>query len=389
MKKPNKHFYSISSALIITLLLIFFSQRIPFINYLNWQVYDRLARIKCKFTPPPPEIGEILLVTIDNETLHTMPQRWPYPRKAYADAICNLKRAGAKVVAFDMAFLGNTVPEDDASLCRALKDYPGIVMADAINENGELEGSNIDGLAAQIPSGFTTKAQDKDDVIRRSLTYLINEKNSNKAYLSWGMQILRFASGADLSTLRDRGRVVTFKNIYGRRWSIPVDKETKSFLINFAANTVNFKRLSFYRAVSGDFDKNIPKGKVCLVGFTSVLLQDLHNTAIGWLPGLTLNANAFLTLYSRNFLTETPDWFNWLIAIFAVLLIAVAARNLTRNQAAFCAGLLVIIFFLAAYLLLVAGFVLNFVLLPLAVVFYLILARKLEEVLGRLEDKLS
>jgi len=389
MDKNKRNFFSIASSLIITLLIIFLSQRIPFVTYLHWQIYNKLCRIKCAYTPPPPEIGEVVLISIDNDTLRSMQQRWPYPRTSYAKVIDNLKGAGAKVVAFDMAFLGNTILGDDAALCNALADYPGIILAGAINENGELEGSNLQCLSASLPFGFTTKAQDGDDVIRRSLTYLISDKSDKRAYLSWGMQIMRFACAADMASLRDRGKAITFKNIYGRSWRIPVDNETKSFLINFTANTKAFKRISFYRAMAGEFDKDFVRGKVCLVGFTSVLLQDLHNTSIGWLPGLTLNANAFLTLYSGNFLKETSDWINWLIAIFAVLLIAVATRGLGRNQSAFCAGLLVIIFFLVAYLLLVAGFVVNYALLPLAVVFYLMLARRLEEFLEWLQNKLS
>ena len=47
--------------------------------------------------------GEIVVVRLDNESLRRI-GRWPWPRREYAQLIDRLTAAGAKHVAFDMAF---------------------------------------------------------------------------------------------------------------------------------------------------------------------------------------------------------------------------------------------------------------------------------------------
>ena len=52
-----------------------------------------LLRAETQNTPPPRAIKDILLVTIDNDTVNLMTHCWPYPRTDFAQVIENLNRA--------------------------------------------------------------------------------------------------------------------------------------------------------------------------------------------------------------------------------------------------------------------------------------------------------
>jgi adenylate cyclase len=61
---------------------------------------DRRFAIRGEQTPPK----NIVVVKIDDTTFSELGKRWPFTRKVHAQAIKNLKAAGAKVIAYDIQF---------------------------------------------------------------------------------------------------------------------------------------------------------------------------------------------------------------------------------------------------------------------------------------------
>src|ERR1700720_3204154 len=59
--------------------------------------------------------GSIVIVDIDSKSLAAI-ERWPLPRRLYADAIDRLVGLGAAEIAFDIDFSAASTPEDDAAL---------------------------------------------------------------------------------------------------------------------------------------------------------------------------------------------------------------------------------------------------------------------------------
>lgn len=353
--------------LLITIPLIFLTDNLPFIDFTHWKLYDILVKIDYKLRPPPSTIKDIVLVTIDNDTLKNMPQRWPYPRSVFAKVIENLMLAQTKVIAFDFVFFGESTTREDEPLKTALRDNSKIILASAIAEDGSLNLFSLPGLSKDIPSGIITKLQDRDGITRRNLTYLVEEKELHKGFLSWEMQILKAVKSIDLSSLASNNKIISFQNDKGQNWTIPVDPETKSFLINFRAHTIDFNRISFYRVFKGDFYPDLIKNKIVLVGMVSSLFADLHNTSLGWLPGITLNANAFLTLYTHNFLKNVPRYIEVFILMCAVFLSGLLISLLKIKIALFLITGEIFFFFILSYLALAQGYIWNYSLLPLAV----------------------
>jgi CHASE2 domain-containing sensor protein len=160
-------------------------------------------------------------------------------------------------------------------------------------------------------------------------------------------------------------------------WYMPVNPRTKSFVINFAAHTVDFKYLSFYDILKGSFDPAVIKGKIVLVGLASSVLADIHNTPIGWIPGITLNANAFLTLYSRRFLDNLPPLLGYIITTLGTILSSMVIIKYGNKTGYIFIAAEIAIFLLLSYLLLIAGYLWHYSDFIVAVLICPIVAKKI------------
>jgi CHASE2 domain-containing sensor protein len=369
---------TIGISLFLAIISFSLPDNLAFVKNIDYQFYGGLLKTEYALEKPPSAVGDLLLVTIDNETLKNMPHRWPYPRSDFAAVIENLKKAQAKVIAFDFVFLGKSSEAEDTLLKNTINSDPRIILASGINEQGELDLYNNPALG-NVTFGIVTKIQDRDEVIRRNLTYLVGQGNDkqNVAFLSWGMQILKVAKNIDLASLTARNATLTFRNYAGEQWMVPVDPQTKSYLIHFRAHTRDFPRISFYQVFKGDFDPRIVKDKIVMVGIASNLLQDLKYTSIGWMPGLTLNANAFLALYAHNFLKNMPKYAEHITLLIGIMLAAffIAVLGFWWVAGLTCGE--IFLFFVLSYLLLLRGYIWNYALFPLSLIIIPFIAQKI------------
>ena len=378
MKTQIKKYIRISlTGLLLTAAFLLYENYLPPAKLIHLKIYDLLNRIEYRLRKLPPGINDIIIIGIDNETVSKMPHRWPYPRSIFANVIKNLTLARAKAIAFDFVFLGRTEEAEDKALESALAGNDKIILACTVDDNNSLNIRSLRSLSRAVPSGIVTKLQDSDGVIRRNLTYLVSDEIPPKGFLSWEMTILKTVEGMDVTPVKGNERYISIKNDKREKWMIPVDPYNKSFMINFRAHTVDFKRVSFYDAYKGNFDPNIIKDKIALVGFVSSLLGDIHNTPIGWIPGITLNANSFLTLYTRTFIDKVPSVIVWFLTIIGVMLSIMAVLFFDTGRASAFIGAEILIFFVISYILLTMGWTWDYFAFPFSVALFPVLSKKI------------
>jgi adenylate cyclase len=98
----------------------------------EWPLNDAFTRAIAARTPPDPRI---VIVGVDETTLHNLDLlgygRPPYSREVYARAIEELHRAGARVIAIDIAFAEENLadPAGDRRFAAALHDAPVVLAA--------------------------------------------------------------------------------------------------------------------------------------------------------------------------------------------------------------------------------------------------------------------
>ncbi len=364
----------IATSLLLSTFPLFYFDYQPFIKNIDHRIYGGLLHLEYIYRKPPAAINDIVIVGIDNETVLNMPYRWPYPRSDSATVIENLKKAGPRVIGIDLAYFGKSTKEDDALLQKAL-DSNKVILAATIDEYGYLSVPNDLSLKSNATYGITTKLQDEDGIIRRNLIYLVSKKKKQEGFLSWEMQILKAAKGIDIASITDKSNTVTFRNNNGEEWNVPVEPISKSFLIHFRAHTQNFQRISFYRVLRGDFNPLIIKNKIVLIGVLPALFQDIQNTSFGFLPGVILNANAFLALYTHDFLKEVPKLTEKMVIIIGVILASIFLLLFSAPKAAMIIFLEICLFFALSYLFIVSGYIWNYITFPCTVIICPFLAK--------------
>ncbi len=146
------------------------SRYLPVLNRLELILSD--FRFSSRVSPPPSD--KVALVMIDEAALHEL-GRWPWPRSVFAELVKALDEAGAKVVAFEMAFIEpDTRCSGDMmeSLRRAL-DAHGVAAPGVKEEISRLEA------AADTDAALARAIQEsKSSVI---LSYLFHERADDLA----------------------------------------------------------------------------------------------------------------------------------------------------------------------------------------------------------------
>jgi len=360
----NKRFALVCSGF---LLILFTGEHFfQFSRFPSWKIYDLFTQLNQRFTPPPPALREITIVGIDSDTIAQMKERWPYSRSTFAKVIANLRGAGARAVGLDFSFFGNSSPEEDMPLRNTVTDGTRVILGASLKENQGIQFSTLSGLEDPHLAGIVNKLQDSDGVTRNALTYLVETRHgaAERRFFSWEMKLLQAGGGTELDLLEDGGNILILKNSLGET-KLPVDPATKTFPIRFRAHTGDFKRLSFHQVFTGEFDGRQVANKTVLIGFLSTLLQDLHRTPLGWLPGITLNANAFLTLYARDFLRPAPMLASQLVTGMGLLLTFLLTFRTARWVFGGLILLEILAFFALSYYLFSLGYQWNYGLFPL------------------------
>ncbi len=80
------------------------------------------ARFSARGSQERPE--EIVVVQVDDRTFSELGVQWPFPRSLHGRVIDQLRRAGAKTVAFDVQFTEPTEPAQDNALIEAIERKP-------------------------------------------------------------------------------------------------------------------------------------------------------------------------------------------------------------------------------------------------------------------------
>ena len=325
----------------------------------------------------------VLIVGIDNQSVSTIGS-YPVPRNVYAQALQNLEKAGALVVAFDVAF---TDPRDqnDAALAAALKasSIPVVLSyqgSDLQVANGRLiqcstktvgcqgldqiplkefrcADANTDPkVACQNPYknvilGSTDVQLDADGVVRRIPLFVqpacFSEGTCNTPVINTFAFAAYRAASADIATgptLSESGDTARFGSI----WSAQIDN-TGSALINFSGPPGNYSGsqnfMNFADVWKGTEDPAAVKGKIVLVGYyglSGVNDQQLVTTSAGTngtrpMAGIEMHANIVqmfdyaqpLRGNTSTLLTPEPPWLIAITILVLTLLMAVIVARVS------------------------------------------------------------
>jgi adenylate cyclase len=121
----------------------------------EWLLHDAFTKSIARAEKPDPKI---LIVAVSEEAVSNLATagygRPPYPRDVYADAIAELHRAGARVIAVDVAFTEEDLvhPDADRKLAETLEQAPVILGIDTTPPKDEPQANARASTAPAAPS---------------------------------------------------------------------------------------------------------------------------------------------------------------------------------------------------------------------------------------------
>jgi adenylate cyclase len=259
------------------------------------------ARFAIRGTRAPP--ANVMLVRIDDDSFAEIDERWPFRRSLHARVIDYLRRAGARVIAYDVQFTersGDT-PEDDRednALIRAVGRAGSRVVlpTTVVNRRGEhtvLGGAatlRTLGHGARVGNAFLLL--DSDGVYRR-FPLAINNMSSFPVVA---------VEVAERRSITSRGFIA------GSRW------------IDYHGPPGAIPGVSFSDVLHKRVDPELFRDKIVVVGASAPKLQDLHPTSASAqhpMSGAEIHANVISTLLRGEPLRESPAWLD--AALVAVL----------------------------------------------------------------------
>jgi adenylate cyclase len=351
---------------------------------------------------PFPTDPNIEIVGIDNESVAKLGS-FPIHRDLYAQALANLEKAGAAVVAFDIGFPDpgiNDKPFEDALRNATVP----VVLGYGGSNTQPADGKFVQGdLADQIPlkqfwcadasTSKNTPCQqpyknvllastdirpDPDGVLRRIPMFVQPDCYANHSCDIAALNPLSFAAyrayvlQSDFATgptLQESGGEATF----GTAWPQPMPVDSSgAAIINYFGPPENYKLhhqyVSFGDVQSGNFSGDAVKGKIVLVGdyfLTGVNDQILATTSAGaggaQMAGVEMHANVLQMLLGAPppFLAHEPPLVVFLILLLSGLLMAFLVARLSVAW-----GLLATVFTLVVFTVVVAAIAANGNLVP-------------------------
>jgi adenylate cyclase len=267
-----------------------------------------LATIDARFSvrgPRPALTKGFLVVGVDSQTLnyftnHQLASTWPYPRRIDARVIDNLKRAGAREIAFDVQFTEPTDDADDFALAKAVKRAGHMALATtAVGPHGTTDVLGPPGSLSKLGharAGDATVIPDSDGVWRRM-------QWSYQGLQTFGVAIAEAAGG----------RRIAASEFGGPTASVPID---------YSGPPGTLPHLSYANVYTGKFPPSKVRGKIVIVGVTDPVLQDVHATPTSssagngrLMAGSEIVANEAATALHGIPLRDAAGWVNVLLIV--------------------------------------------------------------------------
>ncbi|MEX0992747.1 MAG: adenylate/guanylate cyclase domain-containing protein [Solirubrobacterales bacterium] len=266
------------------------------------------ARFSIRGEQKPP--AELALVEIDDVTFDQLRQRWPFPRHYHARVIDELKRAGAKAIAYDVQFTEPSAdPREDLALYRAAGRAGNVVFGTTeVARNGETNilggNANLERIDAHPANSLLPN--DPGGVIRR-----VNHSTD----------------GLDSLAVVTAGVAGYEKPHF----------DDASAWIDYAGPPGTIPAVSFSRVFEGRADPDLFRNKVVVVGPSAPSLQDVHPTsttgASDLMPGAEIQANAIDTVARALPLKPVAGWIDIALIVALGMFAPIASIRLAPLRA--------------------------------------------------------
>jgi adenylate cyclase len=273
----------------------------------SWQVraLDLLQVLQGRRAP-----SDVVLVVVDSAAFDGLGRRQPIPREYLARVVRGLARSGASVVGLDISFASPTMPEADAALAHAIREFSDAGLSRVVLL-GPLDSGQWPMSAAALGEAVLTASAavpvDDDGVIRRIAP--LPPAVGGRRDPTLALAVVARQRGLERRRLDDGlsgGRPVGLPLPGGAPWPISYVGPAGSFL------TIPSDAVAALGDSGSELAADNPlRGRVVLVGGTFPEGRDTYQTPHGLMPGVEVHANVVHMLLSGHFIRPS----SWLVSL--------------------------------------------------------------------------
>lgn len=283
-----------------------------------------LGRVQDSFTDSLFRRGSgstnIALVLIGDDELARHGRISTWPRSMHAQAIDNLRRAGARVIVYDMLFADSG--PDDGELADAMSGATNVIIAaagqTATGGSGAVTFDEMtlpvvplrDSAAVVASSNVYT---DADGRVRRLPLIVKDAAGSEFPSLALAAFYLQFGRPVSIALTGDGSSL----RLVGR--TVPLERQ-RTMRVNFVGDKAAFNTLSFDDVLSGDVAPSTVEGKVVFVGVDAAGIDRHSAPLLGDAAGVEIQANALDTMLRARFLRVIATWVSLATGLVMVLI---------------------------------------------------------------------
>lgn len=340
----------------------------------------------------PPDDVPIVIVTIDDISFGSLPDRWPWPRSYYAHAIRNILEAGALVVGVDVILDKEDPyrPDHDQELVDVLHQYADrvVLVGKVLPELEHLITPHEKFLRAGATWGTVGLQAGEDGFYRQYLFVSPSKVPVDTVYPSLGAELLKeYFHMPENETVKLNGNQMVLGKIL-----VPMFSE-KKFLINFFGPAGTFPYVPFVNVVddstldlgSEDLDEyyqlkesGVFRDKIVLIGSTIAELHDNFATPFisftdeegkeikREMPGVEIHANALGTILTNRLIKPVPGSLQTGLIFLLILVTVFIVFRWSTFQAGFSVFFMIVIYALINYLLFTRSYLYLELITPMA-----------------------
>jgi signal transduction histidine kinase len=309
-------------AILLFLVVALLSAWIPILH--DWQL--RFTDTFFRLTPAPRQRSRVVLVTIDDESLHRY-GRWPWSRTLLAKLANHLNQAGAGAIGLDILLSEPQSLEADKALADALRGGRTVIVDKIASfPDGPAWVEPLPQLAqAATAIGHAQAPLDVDSVCRR---YPARELTLDGS---------RWAFAVEMARRTDPARTAAFLASYGvpSTDDAPSVSRAKPVLVPIPYRLGGFDSIPAHQVLDGSAAALV-RGRPVLVGFGTTEIGDRLNTPLNPefpTPGVEVNAQILDGILTGRALRELSWWCRALV-LLATCGAAVAVFRKWRGFAA-------------------------------------------------------
>jgi adenylate cyclase len=266
---------------------------------------------------------DIVIVAIDDASFTWTQFRWPWPRSYFAGIVEQVNKGGGKIIGVDIQLSESDVdPANDQAFADALAKAPASVSIVQIFQNN-VDGFTFPSIQQPVPVyrevfdglGVTNVYRDEDAIVRGVQAL---DSYNNLPYYHWAFEI------AKLQLETDSPSNVTSNSLTFNGQVVPLS--AGRLVVNYAGSAGTYPTYSasdVHDGIALERDPDAFRGKIVLIGATTVTLQDIFPTPFSAsqpTPGVEIVANAIDTIINGKYITLAPPWVAFLVTIIAALL---------------------------------------------------------------------